>query len=316
MDTAPAQPANTAERPPDAEGLSRAGVSVPRALLDELWRVAGGAEVGLTVEEFGYALAAVGLRHNFGLNPAIVATEDDREKCWRGLHLGELALAHGCALGRDAAWQKFMLGYRGPLTKAAIAMTRSEALGEELAAALYSELFGLTEREGARWSPLSTYSGQGSLMGWLRALLAQRQVNQFRKTHRETVLEDTEIAAAPEAAQPEAGTLQVLGMAIRSTLDGIEAEDRFLLRAYYLDRRTLLEISRVLRVHEATVSRKLKWAVKDVRRRLLATLRTSGLSRRAAEEMLATDPRDIDVNLRKLLQAPGASAISEGKGSP
>jgi RNA polymerase sigma-70 factor (ECF subfamily) len=283
-------------------------------LLDELWHAAGAGEVELTPDEFGNALAAVGSRHNFGLESAAVAGEREREKYWRGLHLAELALAHGCALGRDAAWQKFMREFRGPLTRAAVAMTRSEALGEELATALYSELFGLTEREGVRWSPLSTYSGQGSLMGWLRAMLAQRQVNQFRKTHRETVLDDMDVAAAPDVAQPEAGTLRVLATAIRSTMDGIEAEDRFLLRAYYLDRRTLLEISRVLRVHEATVSRKVKRAVKDIRRLLLAGLQASGLSRRAAEETLGTDPRDIDVNLRKLLQAPGASAISEGKG--
>jgi RNA polymerase sigma-70 factor (ECF subfamily) len=59
----------------------------------------------------------------------------------------------------------------------AVDMTGAVALGEELANSLYSELFGLTEREGKRWSPLLQYSGRGSLMGWLRAVLAQRRVN-------------------------------------------------------------------------------------------------------------------------------------------
>ncbi|HEY2856978.1 MAG TPA: sigma-70 family RNA polymerase sigma factor [Terracidiphilus sp.] len=315
MDTVPLQPADAAERPPGAVETSHAVASVPRPLLDELWRTAGGAQIELTADEFAHALAGVGARRNFGMEPAAVVTVNQREKYWRGLHLADLALAHACALGRDRGWQQFMAQYRAPLMKAAVAMTRSEALGEELATALCSELFGLTEREGVRWSPLSTYSGQGSLMGWLRAMLAQRQVNQFRKTHRETVLGDVEVAANPDAAHPEEQTLRLIGTAIAATLEGLDAEERFLLRAYYLDRHTLLEISRVLRVHEATVSRQLKRAVKEIRRQLLSRLRASGLNRRAAEDALGTDPRDIDVNLQKLLQNPAPRAISEGKGS-
>jgi RNA polymerase sigma-70 factor (ECF subfamily) len=58
----------------------------------------------------------------------------------------------------------------------------------------------------------------------------------------------------------------------------------------------------VLRVHEATVSRKLKRATEHLRKQLLRTLRERGLSRRAAEEALGIDPRDVDMNLRRLLQ--------------
>lgn len=314
VETAPAQTVNPLEPSRDSGEAGRARAVLSPALLEELWRAAGAAEIELTTAEFGKALSAAGARYNFGLAPTVEAGAAQREKFWRALHLTDLALAHACALGREAAWQKFVAQFRGPLMKAAVAMTRSEALGEELATALYSELFGLTEREGVRWSPLSTYSGQGSLMGWLRAMLAQRQVNQFRKTYRETVLEDLDVAAEPEAPRIEPQTVHTLEAAIRSALDGLEAENRFLLSAYYLDRHTLLEIGRVLHVHEATVSRKLKRAVKDVRKRLLNRLQASGLSWRAAEEVLGADPRDVEVNLRKLLQNPGTPAISEGKG--
>jgi len=80
------------------------------------------------------------------------------------------------------------------------------------------------------------------------------------------------------------------------------AEERFLLAAYYLDGRTLLKIAQVLGVHEATVSRKLRRAADEVRKQVLRNLQREGLSRRAAEEALGADPRDLDVNLRKLLQ--------------
>jgi len=69
-------------------------------------------------------------------------------------------------------------------------------------------------------------------------------------------------------------------------------------------------VSRVLRVHEATVSRKLKRATEHVRKQLLKALVERGLSRRAAGETLGTDPRDVEINLRKLLQNPDDRAIS------
>ena len=189
----------------------------------------------------------------------------------------------------------------GTADRAAVEMTGSAALGEELASALYSELFGLTEREGKRWSPLLRYSGRGSLMGWLRAILAQRRVNQYRKIGRETELGEIE-PAARTSEQLDLKQLEDLRVAIKMTLSAASAEERFVLSAYYLDQHTLHEIGRVLRVHEATVSRKLKRATDRLRKQLLRTLREQGLSRRAAEEALGTDPRDVDINLRKLLQ--------------
>ena len=90
-----------------------------------------------------------------------------------------------------------------------------------------------------------------------------------------------------------------------------DAEERFLLAAYYLDGQTLLQIARVLCVHEATVSRKLRRATEGIRKQVLKNLQRNGLSRRAAEEALATDPRDVEVNLKKLLQNTQTEAFKE-----
>jgi RNA polymerase sigma-70 factor (ECF subfamily) len=250
---------------------------------------------------------------NFGLDAEKQADERQRETFWRGLHLEELAIARGCALGRESAWRRFLAQYREPLIRAAMEMTGSAALGEELASALYSELFGLTEREGRRWSPLLRYSGRGSLMGWLRAILAQRRVNQYRKIGRETELGDIDPAAAVSET-PDYERVEDLRLAIKKTLSEASAEERFLLSAYYLDQHTLHEMSRVLRVHEATISRKLKRATERLRKEVLRTLSARGLSRRAAEEALGTDPRDVDINLRKLLQKSEGEPISDEEG--
>jgi len=283
---------------------------LPEMLGEELWRASGAELVEVSKAEFAGALETIGARENFGLDPEKQANERQRETFWRALHLEELAIARGCALGRESAWRRFLAQYQEPLNRAAVEMTGSAALGEELASALYSELFGLTEREGQRWSPLLRYSGRGSLMGWLRAILAQRRVNQYRKIGRETALGEIEPAAAV-SEQPELERLEDLRVAIKLTLSKASAEERFLLSAYYLDQHTLHEMSRILRVHEATVSRKLKRATEHLRKHLLRTLRARGLSRRGAEEALGTDPRDVDVNLRKLLQKSEGDTIPD-----
>jgi len=86
-------------------------------------------------------------------------------------------MAHACALGRDAAWQQFTVHYKELLPQAAIGITGSAALGYELADSLYSAMFGLTERDGERRSPLVYYSGRGSFCA---PRLAQRRVDHRR----------------------------------------------------------------------------------------------------------------------------------------
>ena len=316
MDPTPARSVSVIESSSASQLAGSVSQLLSDALLDTLWRESEAAHFELSKSDLRKALIAVGTKHNFGLDAGIEASPSDREAFWRRLHLADLALAYACALGCEAAWQHFIVRFRASITDAAVALTRSSSLGEELAAGLYSELYGLTEREGERWSPLSTYSGRGSLLGWLRAMLAQRRVNHYRKTHRESPLEEVDVAAQHVVPLPDQQIVNVLESAVNSALADLTPEERFLLSAYYLDSHTLLEISRVLQVHEATVSRKLRRLTEQLRKRLLKTLQADGLSRRASEELLGTDPRDLDVNLRKLLQTPAPAAISNTEGQP
>ena len=200
--------------------------------------------------------------------------------------------------------------YRAPLTQAAIAITGSATLGHDLADSLYSELYGLRQVDGKRSSPLASYSGRGSLLGWLRTTLAQRHVDHHRRTHRETSLDTVDVPAPTSSTSPSRTELTLVTQAVSRTLAALPPEDRLLLSSYFLDRQTLLQIARVLHVHEATISRRLKRLVTDLRKQLLHNLQTGGLSRRAAEEALGTDPRDIEINLRALLQTSQIDSFS------
>lgn len=286
-------------------------IAVRVGLAEELSSLAGIARFGLSQDEFIGILREIGRKHNFNLSSAIEPASAQREAFWRGLHLRELALAQACARGNEVAWNEFLREFRQPMQQAAIAITRSASAGEELADSLYAELFGLTRRDGVRSSPLASYSGRGPLMGWLRATLAQRHVNHYRRTSREDPLEGEDFPARVMQAPPEPHNLVRLSSAVREVLSALAPEDRFLLSASFLDGHTLLEIAALLGVHEATVSRRIRKLTDTLHKQLVRKLQARGMSRRAAQEALGTDPRDLSMNLRNLLQTSQSSAFSD-----
>jgi RNA polymerase sigma-70 factor, ECF subfamily len=302
-------------RPLATEELTPAP-QIPTALFEELWAASQAEAVQLNRSEFATKLTALGTKHNYGLPSGSIPGVSDISSFFRALHLPDLALAQACALGREEAWQRFFTLYRTPLTEAAVAITGSATLGHDLADSLHSQLFGLTERDGRRRSPLESYSGRGTLMGWLRTTLAQRHVDHYRHTHREAPLVAEDPPALPAAEIPSPAMAQKLQRAIEGTLQTLSPENRFLLSSYFLDQRTLRQIAQLLGVHEATVSRKLNRLTVDVRKLLIKSLQTAGLSRRGAEEALGTDPRDLTINLRSLLQTPSSPTFSGQANSP
>ncbi len=292
-------------------GISTAAVGLDAALLAELWRECEAGGWGLDQGECGEILVRVGTEQNYGLAALKIASQRQQAEYFRGLRLSDLVLAKACANGNERAWERFFALYRQPLLRAAIAITGSETLGSDLADQLYAELYGLTERGGKRRCPLESYRGRGSLIGWLRTTLAQRFVDHHRRSHREQPLEEYDAPVQELEAEKSADEITALGKAIEVALERKGAEERFLLAAYYLDGRTLLEIAKVLGVHEATVSRRLKRVTDGLRKQVIKNLQETGLSRRAAEEALGADPRDLDLNLKKLLQYSQSEAFQE-----
>jgi RNA polymerase sigma-70 factor (ECF subfamily) len=299
-----------------AEGTSGEGVPwqqgmINGALLEELWQKSDAGSCGLERTEFSRILHEVGAAQNFGLDEGEVASREEQMVYFNRMKLGDLVLARACAAGKESAWKRFVTTYREPLIRAGTAITRSETLGLELADQLYAELFGLTMRDGERRCPLGSYRGRGSLMGWLRTTLAQRHVDHYRRSHREEPLEEFDTPAQEPEPEHPVIELTVLEKAVEGALRVCKAEDRLLLAAYYLDRRTLQQIAQVFHVHEATVSRKLKRACEQIHKQVVKNLHCAGMSRRAAEEALGADPRDLDLNLKRLLQYSQADTFEE-----
>jgi len=238
-----------------------------------------------------------------------------------------LALARACAAGNERAWQDFISRYRQKLRSMALHITRDSEHASELADSLFADLYGLNLREGhpapgpdgaqARRSKLIFYTGRGSLEGWLRTVMAQEFINRYRKQKRTVSLEEqTEegmqfAAAAPE---PLCSPDQRLEGATDQALAELSSEDRFVLASYYLDGRTLAEIARTLGLHESSISRRLDRVSDWLRKSILAGLRERGMSHAQATEALATDVRDVQLDLRaRLMQDSSAQPFSMRK---
>ena len=308
----------------DGSRPASAARGVGTALLDELWMACGAAGYGLTRTEFDAILLRTAEAQNYGMPAGTNPATEQRSAWLRAVKAGDLVLAQACAAGNERAWEQFVALYHEPLVRAAIAIAGSDTVGRDLAGSLYAELYGMKEQDGKRKCPLESYRGRGSLMGWLRTTLAQRHVDHHRRTHREEPLETrgaegetTEFdppAPNPDPA-PVAAELASLKTALEHALGAMPAEDRLIIAEYYLDGRTLAQIAQLLRVHEATISRRVRRIVDELRKQVLRNLQRTGLSRRAAEEALGADPRDLDVNLKKLLQPSQPGAFHEGTGA-
>jgi RNA polymerase sigma-70 factor, ECF subfamily len=239
------------------------------------------------------------------------------ERHLASLRLEDLALACGCAEGNDAAWEHFVREYRPVLYRAASAIDASGG-ARDLADALYAELFGLTERDGARRSHFEYFHGRSSLATWLRAVLAQRSVDRARASRRLTPLPDEE-PVAPHASTPARSIEQgrfvaLVRVALAAAVGRLDPRDRLRLACYYAQDLTLAQIGRALGEHEATVSRQLGKARKRVREDVERQLREAGLNDAAVAECLETvvsDPGPLDVT--DLLEPAGGKNPDPGR---
>jgi RNA polymerase sigma-70 factor (ECF subfamily) len=282
-------------------------------LLAELHAKSGCEKIGLPRETFSAILCEVGDKYI-----TVTTSQDDIRAFFLNLRVEELALARACAAGSNSAWEVFLTRYREKLYLSALRIAREDSAARELADTLYADLYGTTAREGQRVSKLSSYTGRGSLEGWLRTVLAQEYVNRYRRTKRLVSLdEESEDGVQFRAPDPEpvATADRRLEQATDEALAYLNGEDRTILSAYYLDGRTLAEIARMLAVHESTISRKLDKLAKALRKQILAGLVRRGMSRRQAEEALEVDVRDLQVDIRRnLAQEPALSTFSEKRG--
>jgi len=268
--------------------------------VERCWRRADPPpEWGLTRELFETALAR-SASQRFPEGPTEKRAADDKqvEAYLDGLHARDLALARACSAGNETAWEFFVAEYRQEMYRAARAIggrvDSHDPAARALADSLYADLYGLRESADGRKSLFDYFHGRSKLSTWLRAVLAQRHVDEIRHAQKTQPIENEEseerrdIAShAQHSIVPGTGDwagdvteeaerakyIAMLQAVLVMALDALAPRDRLRLAYYYADELTLAEIGRMLREHEATVSRKLDRTRRDLRRVVEAALR-------------------------------------------
>lgn len=277
---------------------SQAKINIPEPLSARLYREAG-EKFGITPQAFARVLQEVATQYL----PA-TANSADVTDFLSHLRVEDLALARACALGSEIAWEIFLTRYREKLFSAAHSIVQGDTNARELADSLYADLYGTRTVDGRRISKLNSFTGRGSLEGWLRAVMAQEYINRFRREQRLVSMEEqTEAGVQFEAETPD--PTQAVDARLREATDqglaSLPAEDKFILANYYLDDRTLAEIARLVGVHESTISRKLEKITAATRKAILSGLMKRGMSRKEAEQTMEVEVTQISVDVRRRL---------------
>jgi RNA polymerase sigma-70 factor (ECF subfamily) len=244
------------------------------ALADRLYRRAKAGRWHLPRERFTAALEASAGRVFHDRSPSA----RELERYLTSLQLEDVALASACAVGVETAWDHFVREQRPTLYRAADALDPGGG-ARDLADSLYAELYGLAEKGGERQSLFRYFHGRSTLATWLRAVLAQRHVDRFRARRRLDPLPEDDGAngiAAPGSGPPDPDReryLPLIRAAIDRAIRGLAARERIRLRCYYAQELTLAQTGRLLKEHEATVSRQLARSRRTIRRTAEGLLR-------------------------------------------
>jgi RNA polymerase sigma-70 factor len=223
------------------------------------------------------------------------------------LRVGDLGLALGCLAGDEHAWNTFSYQYRGVLLDAASTVLHDDVLARELADSLMGELFGLDSSKPGRDSKLRYFHGRSSLKTWLRSVLYQRFVDEYRRQSRLEPLPDG--AAQPAAVEsPVSETDErrydgYLSEAVEAALRNLLDSEKLLLSYAYVQQLTLKQIGRLRGEHEATVSRHLTALRKKLRKRIEGYLRkVRKLSAFEVDRCLDFAVRGVGVDLAGILK--------------
>ena len=266
---------------------------------------------------------------------AAVPARDVREYVL-SLQLEDLALATACAGGAGEAWDHFVLTFRPVLYRSADA-ARGTGEAREVADALFGELYGVRERAGQRVSLLAYYHGRASLAGWLRTVFAQRLVDRIRAARRLVPFDEAGAdhhpapadeaprtvtvsgkAAAGQAAAPwmaggssgddpdRARYLRALRAALTAAIAALDAGLRLRMALYYGQGLKLAAIGRLVGESEATVSRRLEKARRQVRADVVRRLREEhALVPAQVDQAIEYALDDEEIDLGRVLPGPG-----------
>jgi RNA polymerase sigma-70 factor len=193
----------------------------------------------------------------------------------------DLYLALACARGNEQAWWEFDRQYRSFIERWARHLVRGGTDADEVIDSVYVELFGTKISGGVRQSKFRTYTGRGTLRGWLRAVILHTVVDLYRGRKPEIPLEDW--SGNDEAREPHGRFAEMRGTeeimlssvvrdryrsatiaALDQSLAALDDHETLLLLYYHVEGLKLREIARIVEQPRSPIRR---WFQRQSKRR-------------------------------------------------
>ena len=191
-------------------------------------------------------------------------TDGDIKEFLSSIQGDDLFMALACANGNERAWWEFDQQHRSYMERVARHLAKAETDAQEVIDQVYVELYGTKVVDGERLSKFSTYSGRGSLRGWLRTVIWHSLVDLHRAGHDEVSLDElTETvgegaAHAGFAEMPSGGEAEMIERltreryrnatlsAIGNAFSSLDPHEKLLLLYYHAEGMKLREIARLV----------------------------------------------------------------------
>jgi len=272
-----------------------------RRQIDELYPSSGATQWSVPVQDFAQAAWK-------GIAPATQSEPGEIPRLLAALRAKDLALALGCVRGDERAWDTFCSDFRSALYEAARSVVHEEVEARELADSLLAELYGLDSAIPGRNSRFAYFHGRSSLKTWLRAVLYQKFVDEYRRQSRLVPMPEDlpEVAATGTSVseQDDRHYAECLGEAVEAALIELPTNEKLLLSYYYVQGLTLKQIGRLSGEHEATISRHLETVRKKLRKRVEVYLRNvRKLSAFELDRCLDFASRGAIMNMERVLRS-------------
>lgn len=248
--------------------------------------------------------------------------EADIRKFVEEINADDLCLVIACENGDQSAWKDLVANFDSTVRSAARKVSANAEDSDDLASSIWAELYGLRrDADGKRKSKLAYYTGRGSLAGWLRAVVSQLAVDEFRKQSRFVQIEEerefenlaegssensdhgrlVHLSASPEEMVTDKQMSGDVAEALRKAIGTLESEDKLILKLYYFDDLRLKEIGQTFGYHEATASRKLARIQNEIRKSVEKTLKNEyGWSPVEVSSYLSETAAKLGVDLEKM----------------
>ena len=203
------------------------------------------------------------------------ATVEEVKEFLNNIKADDLFLALGCANGNERAWWEFDQQHRSYLERVARHLARTEVDADEVVDRVYVDLYGTRIVDGERASKFATFSGRGSLRGWLRTVIWHSLVDLHRASQDEVSLDqmtenvgegythasfaDTEKLGGESEMINEISKQryrQATSTAIENAFENLDDHEKLLLLYYHVEDLKLREIARLVENPESPLR---KW---------------------------------------------------------